>query len=96
MRKIIPKLVIYFLALKVTVMMIIMAVDRKQIRELKNKYQKSINTVDSLYKQSIDPNALWFQNQIPENYEIMEHAVMTYDWGKELIIYFKYKENEEL
>ena len=77
MRKIIPKLVIYFLALKVTVMMIIMAVDRKQIRELKNKYQKSINTVDSLYKQSIDPNALWFQNQIPENYEIMEHAVMT-------------------
>ena len=96
MRKIIPKLVIYFLALKVTVMMIIMAVDRKQIRELKNKYQKSINTVDSLYKQSIAPNALWFQNQIPEDYEIMEHAVMTYDWGKELIIYFKYKENETL
>ena len=96
MRKIIPKLVIYFLALKVTVMMIIMAVDRKQIRELKDKYQKSINTVDSLYKQSIDPNALWFQNQIPENYEIMEHAVMTYDWGKELIIYFKYEENEKL
>ena len=96
MRKIITKLVIYFLALKVTVMMIIMAVDRKQIRELKDKYQKSINTVDSLYKQSIDPNALWFQNQIPENYEIMEHAVMTYDWGKELIIYFKYEENEKL
>ena len=93
MRKLIPKLVIYFLVLKVTVMMIIIAVDRKQIRELKNKYQTSINTVDSLYRQSIDPSALWFQNQIPEDYEIMEHAVMTYDWGKELIIYFKYKEH---
>ena len=96
MRKIIPKLVIYFLALKVTVMMIIMAVDRKQIRELKDKYQTSINTVDSLYGQSIDPSALWFQNQIPEDYEIMEQDVMTYDWGKELIIYFKYEENEKL
>ena len=37
MRKLIPKLVIYFLALKVLVMMIIIAVDRKQIRELKDK-----------------------------------------------------------
>ena len=96
MRKLIPKLVIYFLVLKVTVMMIIIAVDRKQIRELKDKYQTSINTVDSLYRQSIDPSALWFQNQIPEDYEIMEHAVMTYDWGKELIIYFKYEDNEIL
>ena len=96
MRKLIPKLVIYFLALKVTVMMIIIAVDRKQIRELKDKYQTSINTVDSLYKQSIDPSALWFQNHIPESYEVMEHAVMNYDWGKEVVIFFKYKENEKL
>ena len=96
MRKLIPKLVIYFLALKVIVMMIIIAVDRKQIKELKDKYQTSINTVDSLYKQSIDPSALWFQNQVPEDYEVMEHAVMTYDWGKELIIYFKYEDNEIL
>ena len=96
MRKLIHKLVIYFLALKVVVMMIIIAVDRKQIRELKDKYQTSINTVDSLYRTSIDPSALWFQNEIPTEYEIMEHATMSYDWGKELIIYFKYKEDEEL
>ena len=96
MRKLIPKLVIYFLALKVIVMMIIIAVDRKQIKELKDKYQTSINTVDSLYKQSIDPSVTWFENQVPTEYEVMEHAVMTYDWGKELIIYFKYKENETL
>ena len=49
MRKVIPKLIIYFLVIKVSVMMIVIAVDRKQIRELKDKYQKSINTVDSLY-----------------------------------------------
>ena len=96
MRKLIPKLVIYFLALKVLVMMIIIAVDRKQIKELKDKYQTSINIVDSLYKQSIDPSVMWFENQVPTEYEVMEHAVMTYDWGKELIIYFKYRENEEL
>ena len=90
MRKLIPKLAIYFLALKVIVMMIIIAVDRKQIKELKDKYQTSINTVDSLYKQSIDPSALWFQNHIPEDYEVMEHAVMNYDWGKEIIVFFKY------
>ena len=96
MRKVIPKLIIYFLVIKVSVMMIVIAVDRKQIRELKDKYQTSINTVDSLYKHSIDPSALWFQNEIPADYEVMEHAVMNYDWGKELIIYFKYKENEEL
>ena len=96
MRKVIPKLVIYFLAVKVTVMMIVIAVDRKQIKELKHKYQKSINTVDSLYKQSIDPSALSFQNQIPEDYEVMEHAIMNYSWGKEIVTFFKYKEDEEL
>ena len=90
MRKLIPKLVIYFLALKITVMMIIIAVDRKQIKELKHKYQISINTVDSLYKQNIDPSVIWFENQVPVEYEVMEHAVMTYDWGKEIVIFFKY------
>ena len=96
MRKLIPKIAIYFLALKVIIMMIIIAIDRKQIKELKDKYQISINTVDSLYKHSIDPSALWFQDQIPTEYDIMEHAVMNYDWGKEVVIFFKYKENEKL
>ena len=90
MRKLIPKLAFYFLVVKIIVMMIIIAVDRKQIKELKDKYQTSINTVDSLYKQSIDPSALWFQNHIPKDYEVMEHAVMNYDWGKEIIVFFKY------
>ena len=96
MRKLIPKIAIYLLALKVIIMMIIITVDRKQIKELKDKYQISINTVDSLYKHSIDPSALWFQDQIPTEYDIMEHAVMNYDWGKEVVIFFKYKENEKL
>ena len=90
MRKLIPKLAFYFLVVKIIVMMIIIAVDRKQIKELKDKYQTSINTVDSLYKQRIDPSALWFQNHIPEDYEVMEHAVMNYDLGNEIIVFFKY------
>ena len=90
MKKLIPKLVVYFLALKVIVMMIIITVDRKQIKELKDKYQTSINTVDSLYKQSIDPNVMWFETQIPTSYEAMEYAVMDYDWGREIVVFFKY------
>ena len=96
MRKIIPKLVIYFLALKVTVMMIVIAVDRKQIRELKDKYQTSINEVDSLYKTSIDTNMLWFESQIPEDYKSTERMIMNYSWGKEVVIFFKYTEDETL
>ena len=70
MRKLIHKLVIYFLALKIIVMMIIIAVDRKQIRELKDKYQTSINTVDSLYRTSIDPSALWFKMKYQQSMKL--------------------------
>ena len=96
MRKLIKKAFVYFLTIKVIVMMIVITVDRKQIKELKNKYQTSINKVDSLYRTNVDPSILWFENQVPENYEVMEHAIMSYDWGKEVVIFFKYKENETL
>ena len=86
----IPKLVIYLLALKITAMFIIMTVDRKQIRKLKNDYQESINTIDSLYRSSIDPSVIWFENQVPDEYKEMEHATMNYDWGKEIVVFFKY------
>ena len=96
MRKLIKKAFIYFLTIKVIVMMIVITMDRKEIKELKNKYQTSINEVDSLYRTNLDPSVLWFENQVPENYEVMEHAIMSYDWGKEVVIFFKYKENETL
>ena len=86
----IPKLVIYLLALKITAMFIIMTVDRKKIRKLKNDYQESINTIDSLYRSSIDPSVIWFENQVPDEYKEMEHATMNYDWGKEIVVFFKY------
>ena len=86
----IPKLVIYFLALKITAMFIIMTVDRKQIRKLKDDYQESINTIDSLYRSNIDPSVIWFENQVPDEYKEMEHATMNYDWGKEIVVFFKY------
>ena len=82
--------------LGMSICLVIILDSKKQVRELKHNYQKSINTVDSLYKQSIDPSVMWFEDQVPTEYEVMEHAVMTYDWGKELIIYFKYEDNEEL
>ena len=90
MRKLIPKLAFYFLVVKIIVMMIIIAVDRKQIKDLKDKYQTSINTVDSLYRHSIDPSIMWFEEQVPTDYMVMEHAVMNYDWGREIVVFFKY------
>ena len=71
-------------------MFIIMTVDRKQIRKLKDNYQESINTIDSLYRSSIDPSVIWFENQVPDEYKEMEHATMNYDWGKEIVVFFKY------
>ena len=96
MKNLIHKIVTYSMGLTIITMIIVVATDRKQIRELKNNYQESINAIDSLYMSSIDPSVMWFENQVPTKYEVMEHAVMNYDWGKEVVIFFKYKENEKL
>jgi hypothetical protein len=39
---------------------------------------------------------LWFESQIPEDYKSTERMIMNYSWGKEVVIFFKYKENETL
>ena len=90
MRNLIHRIVTYSMGLTIVTMIIIVATDRKQIRELKDNYQESINTIDSLYKSSIDPSIIWFENHVPENYKTMEHAVMSYDWGREIVVFFKY------
>ena len=90
MRNLIHKVVTYSMGLTIVTMIIIVATDRKQIRELKDNYQERINTIDSLYKSNIDPSVAWFENQVPEDYKIMEHATMDYDWGKEIVVFFKY------
>ena len=96
MKKLIKTTFVYVLALKVIVMMIIIALDRKQIKQLKETYQTSINEIDSLYKTSIDTNMFWFESQIPEDYKGTERMIMNYSWGKEVVIFFKYTENETL
>ena len=90
MRNLIHKIVTYSMGLTIVTMIIIVATDRKQIRELKDNYQESINTIDSLYMSSIDPSIMWFESQVPEEYKKMEHATMNYDWGREIVVFFKY------
>ena len=90
MRNLIYKIVTYSMGLTIITMIIIVATDRKQIRELKDNYQESINTIDSLYKSNIDPSVIWFENQVPDEYKEMEHATMNYDWGREIVVFFKY------
>ena len=90
MRNLIQKIVTYSMGLTIITMIVIVAADRKQIRKLKNNYQESINTIDSLYRSSIDPSVIWFENQVPSEYKEMEHVTMNYDWGKEIVVFFKY------
>ena len=90
MRNLIQKIVTYSMGLTIVTMIIIVATDRKQIKELKNNYQESINTIDSLYRSSIDPSIMWFESQVPEDYKTMEHATMNYAWGREIIVFFRY------
>ena len=51
------------------------------IKNVKAEHKQCLCTVEK---------ANWFLKEIPENYEKMEHDVMNYDWGREIIIYFKY------
>ena len=88
MKKLIKKTAIYFLSLKIIVMTIILMSCNKKIKQLKHECQENVCVVDSLIH--INKKANWFLTEIPDNYKNMENDVMNYEWGKEIIIYFKY------
>jgi hypothetical protein len=81
MKKLIKTTAIYFLSLKIIIMTVIIISTKKHLKNVKTEYRQCLCTVEK---------ANWFLKEIPENYEKMEHDVMNYDWGREIIIYFKY------
>ena len=81
MKKLIKTTAIYFLSLKIIIMTVIIISTKKHLKNVKAEHKQCLCTVEK---------ANWFLKEIPENYEKMEHDVKNYDWGREIIIYFKY------
>ena len=72
-----------------SICLVIILDSKKQVKELKQQFEDSIETIDSLAA-PVDTAVIWFNNHRVSNYESIDTMVADYDHGKELIIYFKY------
>ena len=75
--------------LGMSVCLVIILSSKKQVKELKQQFEDSIETIDSLAA-SVDTAVIWFNNHTVSNYESIDTMVARYDHGIELNIYFKY------
>ena len=76
--------------LGMSICLIIILSSKKQVKELEQDFKDSIETIDSL-STPIDTAVIWFNDHRISNYESIDTMVAYYDHGKELNIYFKYK-----
>ena len=76
--------------LGMSVCWIIILSSKKQVKELKQQFKNDMETIDSLTTPT-DTAVIWFNNHKVSNYESIDTMIAAYDHGKELNIYFKYK-----
>ena len=76
--------------LGMSICLIIILNSKKQVKELEQDFKNSIETIDSL-STPIDTAVIWFNDNRVSNYESIDTMIAYYDHGKELNIYFKYK-----
>ena len=76
--------------LGMSICLIIILSSKKQVKELEQEFKNNVQTVDSLVT-PIDTAVTWFNNYRIYQYESIDTMVAYYDHGKELNIYFKYK-----
>ena len=76
--------------LGMSICLVIILSSKKQVKELEQDFKDSIETIDSL-SAPIDTAVTWFNGHRVSNYESIDTMVAYYDHGKELNIYFKYK-----
>ena len=72
-----------------SICLVIILDSKKQVKELKQQFEDSIETIDSLAA-PVDTAVIWFNNHRVSNYESIDTMVADYDHGIELNIYFKY------
>ena len=83
--------------LGMSVCLVIILNSKKQVRELKQEFKNNVETIDSLTLQKYivyapaDTAVIWFNDHRVSSYESIDTMVAYYDHGKELNIYFKYK-----
>ena len=70
--------------------LVIILSSKKQVKELKQQFKNDMETIDSLTTPT-DTAVIWFNNHKVSNYESIDTMIANYDHGKELNIYFKYK-----
>ena len=75
--------------LGMSICLVIILSSKKQVKELKQEFKDSIETIDSL-SAPIDTAVIWFNDHRVSNYESIDTMVARYDHGIELNIYFKY------
>ena len=73
-----------------SICLLIILTSKRQVKELKQEFEDSIETIDSLAA-PVDTAVIWFNNHRVSNYESIDTMIANYDHGKELNIYFKYK-----
>ena len=76
--------------LGMSVCLVIILSSKKQVKELKQQFKNDMETIDSLTTPT-DTAVIWFNNHKVSNYESIDTMIANYDHGKELNIYFKYK-----
>ena len=76
--------------LGMSICLVIILSSKKQVKELEQDFKDSIETIDSL-SAPIDTAVIWFNDHRVFSYESIDTMVAYYDHGKELNIYFKYK-----
>ena len=75
--------------LGMSICLLVILTSKRQVKELKQEFEDSIETIDSLAN-PIDTAVIWFNNHRVSNYESIDTMVARYDHGIELNIYFKY------
>jgi len=76
--------------LGMSVCLVIILNSKKQVKELKQEFKNNIETIDSLATPT-DTAVIWFNNYRIYQYESIDTMIADYDHGRELVIYFKYK-----
>ena len=68
--------------LGMSICLVIILDSKKQVRELKQEFEDSIETIDSLAN-PIDTAVIWFDSHRVINYDSIDTMVADYDHGRE-------------
>tara|TARA_R110002020_G_scaffold368181_1_gene580061 strand:+ start:803 stop:1048 length:246 start_codon:yes stop_codon:yes gene_type:complete len=81
MKNLIHQTITYTLFVACLSLLVILFADKKKLKELQR--------LEPIPPQ--DTTVMWFDSQMPLEYETIECATVDYDWGREVLVFFTYK-----